>query len=148
MLGQRLLVDRIKIEKVLKSEGNIHPGILVQAVSQALAGAIPGGIHDIFLHFISRFDGHTTWFGNVYGQSYSFRILLHVSKVVIPCTCFMNTKDSETRHELVMPREICAQLASAWDRLFSRHWNRDNSLKIENKELLRIKVKMLRNLGP
>ena len=67
----------------------------IKYLSHALAGRKFRGISTIFLDFILRSDDHTTCFGNVYGQSHSFRILVHLSEVVIPYVYPMEAKHSD-----------------------------------------------------
>ena len=55
---------------------------IVCKLSHALAGRILRGA-SIFLGFNLRSADHTTWLGNVYGQSHSSRISLPFSGVVI-----------------------------------------------------------------
>lgn len=65
-----------------------------------------------FLIFTLWFYGCTTWFGNVYGQSHSSRILVHLSKHGVPhvVLSFTNTKHPDTRPELVTLRDFALGL--------------------------------------
>ena len=65
-------------------------------LSHALAGRNNRGASAIFLDISLRSDDHTTWFGNVYGQSHSSHILVHLSDVVISYVYFINAKHPAT----------------------------------------------------
>ena len=81
-------------------------GFLREWVSHALAGRKFRGPSTIFSAFTLRSADHTTWLGNVYGQSHSSRILVHLSEVVISYVCLINAKHPDIRHGLLTSRDL------------------------------------------